>query len=170
MKKVFKIFGIGFLVLMAITFASNIVASRLYLQQPVQTPKPTASGGVSVYQIADMISESCDQVFYRRYYTDLDEQNKIFRVYTWQDDLNADLIERTKQGNNEDVWNKLVSDIVSTANTMQSSFDELGHEEYTCVLNVCDPEDPDIIYLSIAQGVVGYDVVRGIDLMNNPEG
>lgn len=173
MKKIFKIIGIGFLVLMGITLFSNIMNSDYFYvipdrnQSRVATPVPRK---VTALQVAEMIGDSCKQVWGEDFSIEWNQQTNVFRVDTWRSDLGDDVIERTKAGSNIDHWNNMVKDLKSTASTMQNSFNEFGYDDITVVLNLCDPVNHDTVYLSIAQGIAGYDVVNGVDLLNNPEG
>ncbi|HAC61774.1 MAG TPA: hypothetical protein DCF66_06390 [Lachnospiraceae bacterium] len=168
--KVLKKIGIGFLILMAITYFFNALNTPGGMSvYPQSTPQQTRRG-VTTEQIAQMIDDSCKQVWDGNYETKLDSEHDIFQVNVWSYDIDADLIERTKQGENITFWNNMVKDLKSNVSTMQNSFNELNHDEITCVLNLCDPINRDVVYLSIAQGVAGYDAVNGIDLLNNPDG
>lgn len=155
---------------MAITFISNWLNTPGGISTYPQTTPQQTRRVVSTEQIAQMIDDACKQVWDGNYETKLDSEHEIFQVNVWSYDIDADLIERTQQGENITVWNNMVKDLKSNVSTMQSSFNELNHEEITCVLNLCDPIHRDIVYLSIAQGVAGYDVVNGVDLLNNPNG
>ena len=113
-----------------------------------------------------MIGDSCRKIWGSDFSSELDEEHKTFTVTTWQSSIDDGLIRRTSEGENIGAWNDMVSDLKETANTMQASFRDCGLEDYTAVLCLADPISHSTPYLVIAQGVAGYDVVNGIDLLN----
>lgn len=167
MKKHPILFGI--LILLAAVYISNsffLPDSNIGTPGKQSSRKPAAGSKVSVDQIVDMIDGSCRQVFGNDYDIETDKENNIVRVNIWRENIDAQMIERTKSIGDISVWNNMVSDLKETASVMQKSFVELGHDEITVVLNVCDYFHRDIAYLSIANGVAGYDAVNEIDLLN----
>lgn len=127
-------------------------------------PRTTTRPTVSAQDVADMIDGSCVQIYGEYYSTDLDETAGVFRVNTWLPTLDSESIERVKADEDKTVWNNMVNDIKSAANTAQDAFNDHGHDDIIAVFNVCDPEDHSIIFLSVANGIAGYDVVNGIDM------
>ena len=126
------------------------------------TPKPNA---VTAAMVADMVDGVFKNNFPYSYETKLDEASGQFNVDVWSPDINAESIEETKNGSHA-IWDNMVSNLISTTATIQNAFDENGHQEIVAVLSLCDPNNHDITYLTIANGVAGYDVVNGVDLLN----
>lgn len=134
-----------------------------------RNPVPTATPRivVSAATVADMIDDSCAQIYGDYYSTELDEEQNRFMVDVWLTYLDDEAIERTKSGEDgADIttWNNMVRDLTSSADTMQRAFRDNCSDDITVVFSVCNPEDHNIKYLTIANGIAGYDVVNGIDL------
>ena len=71
------------------------------------------------------------------------------------------------EGKELDTWNQIVDRVKHITASMQSTFDEVCEDEnITVVTSICDPQHHDISYLTVANGVAGYDVVNGVDLLN----
>ena len=117
---------------------------------------------------AKMFDNSLKQAFGNNYETNLDVENGIFHVDTWFDQFDAAYIETMKtEGKDLDTWNQIVDRVKNVTASMQSTFDEVCEDEnITVVTSICDPQHHDISYLTVANGVAGYDVVNGIDLLN----
>ena len=126
------------------------------------SPKPST---VTASMVADMVDGVFKNNFPYSYETKLDEKAGLFHVDIWSSDINADSVEETKNGSYA-IWDNMVSNLISTTTTIQNAFDENGHEEITAVLSLCDPDNHDVTYLTIANGVAGFDVVNGVDLLN----
>lgn len=123
-------------------------------------------------QVADMVDSSCSQIFHEFYKTTLDESREQFFVDVWMKYLDDEAIGRTKSGEDPEsvtVWNSMVRDLTESTDTMQRAFNDNCKEDITVVLSLCNPEDHSIKYLTIANGIVGYDVVNEIDMRKAPE-
>ena len=123
-------------------------------------------------QVADMVDNSCRQIFRDTYSTTLDESREQFLVDVWIDALDDGAIERTRSGEDPEsvtVWNNMARDLTESADTMQRAFNENCKEDITVVLSLCNPEDHSIKYLTIANGIAGYDIVNGTDMRKPPE-
>jgi len=123
-------------------------------------------------QVADMVDSSCSQIFHEFYNTTLDESREQFFVDVWMKYLDDEAIDRTKSGEDPEsvtVWNSMVRDLTESTDTMQRAFNDNCKEDITVVLSLCNPEDHSIKYLTIANGIVGYDVVNEIDMRKAPE-
>lgn len=136
------------------------------MNQMRKNPIPTATARprVSANEVAAMIRGNCQMMFGENVATDLDEDAGFFTVRIWDASVNSDLIERTAAGENLDSWESMVHSYQETANTMQKAFTDNGIDDVTVVLSVCDPDDQETPYFTVANGIVGYDVVRGIDM------
>ena len=162
MKKHPILTAIGILFL--IVLVSNMMNMGGSLPKtPATTAKPKT---VTASMVADMIDDVFKKNFAYDYETALDEKEGIFTINVWSPDINADAIERTKESGKLTVWNNMVSDLASTVSTAQNAFNENGHDEIVVVLNLCDPDDHSTRFLTIANGIAGYDVINDIDLLN----
>lgn len=139
-------------------------SSSSYQMRKHPLPTQTARPRVTAQDVAEMIRGNCETVYGDNVETELDEDAGLFTVRIWNADVNAETIERTAAGENLGIWENLVYNYTDSANTMQRAFTDHGIDDVTVVLSVCDPEDHGTAYFTIANGIVGYDVVRGIDL------
>ena len=137
---------------------------------PSSTPAPKASAKPASRMpatIAAMFDDSLSQAFGSNYQTELDTDAGIFRVDTWSSDVNAQFINDLQNGNiSIEAWNAVVDRVKTVTSSMQSTFDETCEEPITVVSSICDPINHDLPYLTVANGVAGYDVVNGVDLLN----
>ena len=165
-KKTLYLIGISVVIAFCIVMIINVYdMNKLPDPTPGATVAPKAEA-VTAAMVADMIEGVLRNNFSYDYKTKLDEEQGLFNVDIWSSDITAESIQRTKDSGNFSVWDNMVSDIASTTATMQNAFDENGHEEIVVVTSLCDPENQDVAFLTIANGVAGYDVVNGIDLLN----
>ena len=167
MKKHPILTAIGILFL--IVLVSNIMNMGGSLPN---TPAPKASptqktGSKMAPVIAKMFDNDLKQAFGNNYQTELDTEEGVFRVDTWSSDVNAQFITDLKNGNIDiAAWNAVVDRVKSVTSSMQSTFDEVCDDEIIVVSSICDPLNHDISYLTVANGIAGYDVVNEIDLLN----
>ena len=131
---------------------------------PVPTSTAVQRKHATAKDVAAMISGNCQMMFGDNFSDDLDEDSGYYSIRIWDASLDAGLIERAVAGENRDSWESMVYSYTQTANTMQRAFTDNGIDDVTVVLTVCDPEDHDVPYFMIANGIVGYDAVKGIDL------
>lgn len=155
------------ILLAPILLLSLVFSSSNY--QMAKNPIPSATPRtVTVKQIADMIDNSCSQIWGSSFESELNEETELYTVKTWMNYIDDEAIERTKAGENQDEWDSMATNLKETANTMQKAFNDNDHSEVTVVLSICDPEDHSEEYLTIANGIIGIDVVNEIDLRKSP--
>lgn len=162
-------------IIILILLAPALLLGAVYsssTRQMERNPLPAAASRqkVSAAAVADMIDDSCRQVYGEYYTTELDEEAGLFRMNAWLPTLDSESIERVKADQDKTVWNNMVGDIKTAANSAQAAFNDHGHDDIIAVFNVVDPADHSIIYLSVANGIAGYDVVNGIDMRSNNAG
>ena len=63
-----------------------------------------------------------------------------------------------------DDWNNSVARAVAAQKHIQRYFDQSEADDITAVVNIMDYDDRETVYLTVANGIVGYDAVNGIDL------
>lgn len=61
-------------------------------------------------------------------------------------------------------WENTTNRAITAQRAIQGYFDRSDADTVTVVVNVVDYDHKETIYLSVANGIVGYDAVRGIDL------
>lgn len=166
--KTWKILLICFAVLFAIVLGSNIVNGnrrQLPTQQPaVVTPTPPPE----VETIDKMLQT------FRRTATDwkvsasYDPETRIARFifinpeFTEETILLAKALEPMVREN----WDENVAAMIDLQKEVSRIMEDQGHEDVTVVLDMVNPDNPDEVWVSVANGIAGYDVVRGIDLLN----
>ena len=134
------------------------------------TPKPFQYS--TPRQAADLADSICRQMFRDDYNTALVETEGQFLVDVWVPHLDDEAIDRTKSGEDPEeltVWDSLTRDLIDSADTVQRVFNDSCKEDITVVLSLCNPEDQSKKYLTIANGIAGYDIVKGTDLRKAPE-
>ena len=119
---------------------------------------------VTADDVAGMIYGNLQMKFGENCSAELDTDKGIFAVSIWDENIDTGLVERTAAAEDQSSWESMVYSFTQTANTMQHSFTENRIDGITVVLTVCDPVDHDIPLFIIADGVAGYDAVKGIDL------
>ena len=164
-----KTTNILLIIIIVILLAPGLLLGLVYVSSESQmrkNPIPSAAPRqpVSARAVADMIDDSCAQIYGDLYSTELDEAAGVFQVNAWLPTLDSESIKRVTADEDKTVWNNMVNDIKSAANSAQNAFSENGHDDIIAVFNVCDPNDHSIVFLSVANGIAGYDVVNGIDM------
>ena len=166
-KKTLIIIGVVVVVVFCAVLSAN-VNNINKLPDPTPTPEVAAakSGTVTAGMVADMVDDAFRQKFQYSYETHLDEETGRYTVDIWSPEITSEAVERTKENGNTAIWDNMVSDLTSTVNTIQNAFNDNNHDEIVVVMNLRDPDNRDVIFLTIANGVAGYDVVNGVDLLN----
>lgn len=162
MKNFLAVIGgivVGFFVLMAVVFAS----SMLNMPRSVPVRPPSSPRVMTAEEIAEKIDGSMEKTMPGQYRSELDMENELYKVDMWND-FTSELIETIRSGIGLDRWDLVREDMTGLCRNMQSRFTDNGHPEITVVLSLVNPDDPDDVFLTAANGIVGYDVVNGIDL------
>lgn len=66
-------------------------------------------------------------------------------------------------------WNNSVDRAIAAQKHVQQYFAKSEADDITAIVNIMDYDDRETPYLTVASGVVGYDVVKGIDLRGSGE-
>lgn len=189
MKKILKILGIGFLALMAVTLFSNILNTPDFfggssprpaavqstlppLEDTLRTPAP---GEVTNYYtkrrietMATIISNALPHIDVEWRY---DNQNGYVFYDLIAPEFSPEFIQNAKDdyGTCLSDWNRVVRDVCDVQSSAQKYFVDM-EDETLVIVDILNPRNTDEVWLSVANGIAGYDVVNGIDLLNNPEG
>ena len=161
-------------VAVVVLFCAGLIANVNKINRlPDPTPTPAAATAAPKENkslapvVAKMFDNSLGEAFGSNYTTELDMDSGIFRVNTWSADTDSQFIENAKNGGDElTVWEATVDRVIYVTSKMQSTFDETCSDSITVVTSICDPINHDIPYLTVADGVAGYNVVNGVDLLN----
>ena len=167
--KTMALIGVAVVVLFCAGLIAN-VNNINKLPDPTPTPAETAAPKEKkslAPVVAKMFDSSLGEAFGNNYTTELDLENGVFRVNTWADDTDSKFIEDAKNGGDAlKVWEATVDRVIYVTSTMQSTFDETCEDPITVVTSICDPINHELPYLTVANGVAGYNVVNGVDLLN----
>lgn len=92
--------------------------------------------------------------------------------YVFYDLVNPDMdrffIDEVKNNMDEygEDWNTISRELVRIQSIIQHTFTDAG-DETLVIIDILNPDNTDEVWLSVANGIAGYDVVNGIDLLND---
>ena len=121
---------------------------------------------MTVTEIADKINGAMEKSAPGAFRTELDLENELFKV-DMMNSFTHQEIESIRAGIGSEIWGDVRKQVLDICGDLQGRFSDNGHPEITVVYSLVDPEHPDISFLTAARGVIGYDVVRGVDLLNS---
>ena len=165
MKNFLAVIGgivVGFIVLMVIVYVSNVNSmptGGLPASARSTSKQMTATG------IANKITASLEKSMPGEFSSEYDELELLYKVSLWSG-YTREEIETLQDGLGLDRWDSSCEQIIGLCNDLQQIFDSNGHPEVTVVMSLVDPEDHDYVFATAARGIVGYDIVKGIDLKN----
>ena len=83
-------------------------------------------------------------------------------------ELNRELIQFVKDNldTQGQEWNNIVTSIEQIQSAIQKLFTD-EDDETVVIIDILNPDNEDEVWLSVANGIAGYDVVNGIDLLND---
>ena len=167
MKNFLAVIGgivVGIILLFVVVFVFNDINTPGGISfSGNNTPGSYSVQKMTSAEIAQKIDKSMEATMPGAYRSELDLENELFKVEMWNS-FTSDTIETLRSGLGLDRWEKVNNEVISLCDNMQSRFTDNGHPEITVVLSLVDPDDQENVFLTAARGVVGYDVVRGIDL------
>lgn len=176
MKKVLKIIGITWLVMAVLALIANVFGGTGSNAAP--TPVPTVS------------KQAKDDAYYARWWaeaghnildnavpagTKTDMRFDGETGYCYYDlivpEINSTFIQNAKDGVGtcQQDWDHFKESILSIQKSMQNFYTDI-EDDMIVIVDVLNPDNEDEVFLSVAQGVAGYDVVNGIDLLNKQKG
>lgn len=168
MKNFLAVIGgivVGFFLLLVFVYMSNVYnmgRAPAYTGGSVSQSSP---GTMTVEEIVSKINGAMEKSAPGAFRTELDLENELFKVDMMNSFTRED-IESIRSGIGSEIWGDVQKQVLDMCGDLQSRFSDNGHPEITVVYSLVDPESPDIAFLTAARGVIGYDVVRGIDLLN----
>lgn len=173
--KTWKILLICFAALFAIVIGSSIWNGNRR-QPPAQvpetvtvttqrTPKPAKKEDLdAVYHVCDLLRQKMPESEVHMEY-DPEDQIVFYRIS--RPDLSAEIIELTKvTPTMKDDWDSMADSMIFMQKQMDKYFEKAGVEDMTVVVQIVNPKDQSEVWLAVANGIAGYDVVNGIDLLN----
>ena len=179
MKKLGKWILIGFLALMAFVYMTNVYDVPWSRKLPAPTPET-----VTVAPARDPAPGE-----FTNYYTkrraeiglsllqqampDFSVEMRYDNVNGWLfyditcPEISADFIRSAQAdyGHCVEDWETIVRSTEDIQSSLQRMFTE-QNDETVVVVDILNPENPDEVWLSVANGIAGYDVVNGVDLLN----
>lgn len=181
MKKLGKWILIGFLALMAFVYMTNVYDVPWSRKLPAPTPeivtvtpqRTPAPGEFTNYytkqrvegaqaMLAEKLSSANFTVSYR-----YDNVNGYVFYDLVNPEINRFFIDDVKNNMDKygDDWDTVSRELVRIQSIIQDTFTDAG-DETLVIIDILNPENPDEVWLSVANGIAGYDVVNGVDLLN----
>lgn len=160
----------GFLIGLAYTKVQDGMGrgfDRMSSRYVYATARLISSQRPSIRALAEMADSYCKSVFRGHCDTQFDSQTDMYYVNVWLDGWDSATIQRVKSGKNKSdlrAWSETRHQLSTEAENVQESFMRYSDDDVTVVMNLCDPESHDKIYLTIANGIAGYDAVKNIDI------
>ena len=171
--KIGKILIIAFVVIMCITLISNLVINRAPQSPEAAPPKVSATSRPASYYTVRTLEMAADIVrtalpsatVSSRYNEELD----IAYIELAMQEINADFVQNAQDGVGTCAqdWETAKDSLIKIQKRIAKLFREMNREDTTVVINLLDPADQSEVYLSIANGIAGYDVVNGINLLED---
>lgn len=168
MKKHPILFGI--LILVAVVYAFNVINMRRY---PVPAPQPTqaaarptrTSDEWTVDLARGLVADAMpDATVESRY----DKENGWVFIDIIQDGMDGDFVRQAKNGDTDyiEAWDRIAENAVSIQKSLQEIFRSMEMDDTVVVLDILNADNTDEVLISAANGIIGYDVVNDIDLLN----
>lgn len=171
MKTVKKLL-IGAVIFLLLVYGINVWSGRQRQQLPAPspetvtvTPKPARQEDLdAVYHVCDLLRQNMPE---NEVHMEFDPESRTVWYRIAKPGLSAEVIELTKvTPSMQDDWNTMVESIVGLQKQMTGYFERNGIHDMTVVLETVNPEDSSEKWLVVANGIAGYDVVNGVDLLN----
>lgn len=85
-----------------------------------------------------------------------------------QDGMDGDFVSQAKNGDTDylEAWDRIAENAVSIQKSLQEIFRSMEMDDTVVVLDILNADNTDEVLISAANGIVGYDVVNDIDLLN----
>ena len=147
--------------ILSLVYTSNVNSMRDY-----RPPAPTRTPKLSTEEILQRTENALKTVYGSEYSSEFDSERMIYRVGTWSEGINDEFIENVKELQAYDQWKSVTDGLIDVTADLQHYFTDFGKEDVVVVVSLLSPDDPGTVYATAAQGVIGYDVVNGIDLLN----
>ena len=143
-----------------------VYTGSMYNMEKYGPPAATKTPKLSTEEIIDRTENALKAVYGSEYRAEFDRERMIYRVGTWSEGLNDEFIENVKELQAYDQWKTVTDGLIDVTSDIQHYFTDYGQPDVVVVMSLLNPENPDVAYATAAQGVIGYDVVNGIDLLN----
>lgn len=147
--------------ILSLVYTSNVNSMRNY-----RPPAPTRTPKLSTEEILQRAENALKTVYGSEHSSEFDSERMIYRVGTWSEGINDEFIENVKELQAYDQWKSVTDGLIDVTADLQHYFTDFGKEDVVVVVSLLSPDDPGTVYATAAQGVIGYDVVNGIDLLN----
>ena len=97
-----------------------------------------------------------------------DKENNMVFIDISSAGLDGEFVRQAKNGNPDYVegWSSVAENVVSIQKSLQKLFNGMEMEDTVVVLNILNADNTDEVLISAANGIIGYDVVNDIDLLN----
>ena len=85
-----------------------------------------------------------------------------------QDGMDDDFVRQAKNGDTDylEAWDRIAGNAVSIQKSLQEIFRSMEMDDTVVVLDILNADNTNEVLISAANGIIGYDVVNDIDLLN----
>ena len=168
MKKHPILFGILIFLFVVYGFNSyNMNRNQIPATTPVpaSAQKTTKNAERTVEMARSIVEKNMPGVTVESRY---DAENEWAFIDIIQNGMDSDFIQKAKNdiGDYHSTWNEITKRAVDIQKSLQELFDTMGMEDTVVVLDILNPNNTDEVFLTVANGIVGYDIVNEIDLLN----
>ena len=163
-KTLFQIFII--ILITPAVILGMVYTGSMYNMEKYGPPVATKTPKLSTEEIIDRTENALKAVYGSEYRAEFDRERMIYRVGTWSEGINDEFVAEIEELQAYDQWKTVTDGLIDVTSDIQHYFTDYGQPDVVVVMSLLNPENPDIAYATAAQGVIGYDVVNGIDLLN----
>lgn len=170
MKNFLAVIGgivVGFFVLMVVVYVSNTM--NMDGVAPFSAGSPVSrvsSRSMTAEEIARRIDDSMEKTMPGLWRSELDLENELYKVDLWSE-FTPEQVSLMQSGYGLDSWTEMRKQMLDLCADLQGRFSDNGHPEITVVLSLMGLDDSGEPLATAARGTIGYDVVSGIDLLND---
>lgn len=148
---------------------SLVYSSSMYQMRKNPLPTQTTGDAVLDKDLA-LVSSAKDMALYHMPGFDIgwtfDPETRVAEINAIRSDYAGYYVENAKDSPDAylDDWNNSVARATAAQKRIQEYFSRQENDDITVVVNILDYDDRKTPYLTVANGIVGYDAVNGIDL------
>lgn len=143
-----------------------VYTGSMYNMEKYGIPTATKAPKLSTEEILQRTENALKTACGSDYRAEFDSEKQIYTVGTWSEGINDAFIAEIEELQTYDRWKAVTDDLIDITAELQHCFTDYGQPDVVVVMNLLNPENPEVAYATAAQGVIGYDVVNGIDLLN----
>ena len=162
-------------VIILILLAPSLLLGTIYYNSERQMrihpiPTQTTTGDPALDRDLSLVSSAKDIATYYMPGFDIgwtfDPETRVACINATRSDYTGFYMENAREAPDAymDDWNNSVARATAAQKHIQQYFDKSEADDITAVVNILDNDDRKTPYLTVASGIVGYDILNGIDL------